>query len=514
MNTSSNWAARVRALLGRTQATLPAEPDGGLALPRNKPGLLPVTTPIVELPLPDQLVLPLLDYAKQVLSAEVAVGTRVKPGDRLAQGIIATANGVISTIEPRSVIHPSQCKVPSIVIDVDHCAQENLQTLPPLPEPSIERLEQACISGLGGAGFSTARKLSIGNITEGQVHTLLVNAVECEPLISCDEALMRSDALSVAEAIYSMVQLTQCKRCVVAIEEDKTEAAAQLSQALHDCQTGTSGAVNIEFTLLSAIYPSGAEKVLVQRITGKTLASGERALDRGIVCLNIATVFAAWQAKAGYPLLSRIITVAGSNAAQVVNVRVRIGTSVEHILRQTNNGRQLAQSRVRVGGPLSGFDLSDHSVPITATTNCIAIEPAITIPEAIACIRCGQCSDVCPVSLVPQQLFWYANGDDLTGAIRFGLDNCIECGCCDVVCPSSIQLTSTFRYARAAWREKQQQALDAELARTRYEKRETRVMAREQEAQRLRELKKSQLASTDDAIAGALARARARKKKQ
>lgn len=515
MNTARLLATRLSTIiLGGAQNALPADPVGGLSLTRNKPGLLPVASPIPELPLPEQLVFPLLDYAKQVMSAEIHVGATVNTGDRLAQGIIATANGTVSAIAPRIIIHPSHRSVPCIVVDVDHTLSDNLQTLQPLSAPTIERLEQACISGLGGAGFSTANKLNIANNTHTKIHTLLVNAVECEPLISCDEALIRSDANAVVAAIASMMELTNCRRCVVAIEEDKIEAAAQLSQALSDYQSRVPETPPLTLMPVSAIYPSGAEKVLVQRVTGSALTPGERAVDRGIVCLNVATIFAAWKATAGYPLLSRIITVAGVNAAQPVNVRVRIGSSVAHVLEHTNNVAASAHSRIRVGGPLSGFDLRDSSVPITATSNCITIEPIAESQQASACIRCSQCSDVCPVNLVPQQLYWYARTDELNGAMRFGLDDCIECGCCDVVCPSSIPLTSTFRYARSAWREQKLRHVEAELARERFELRESRVIAREQEAQRIREQKKSQLASTDDAIGNALARARARKKKR
>ncbi len=517
-NTLKLFISRLTSKLPRgKQALLPIAPDGGLALARNKPGLLPVAVHIPELALPDQLVFPLTDYAKQIMCAEVEVGASVKTGDRLAKGIIATASGTISAIESRAIIHPSHRNVPCIVIDVDHTVSDDPKTLPPLSVPTVERLEQACISGLGGAGFSTAHKLRIAKNTPTPIHTLLVNAVECEPLISCDEALIRSDATAIVTAIVSMMQLTGCAQCIVAIEEDKLDAAAELSQALLNYQTAlpvNSNDSPITLMPVSAIYPSGAEKVLVQRVTGLALESGERAVDRGIVCLNVATIFSAWKAASGYPLLSRIITVAGRNAKQAVNVRVRIGTAVAHVLEHTNNLAASTTARVRVGGPLSGFDLLDTSVPITATTNCIAIEPIATPTKTGACIRCSQCSDVCPVNLVPQQLHWYATADDLNSAMRFGLDSCIECGCCDVVCPSSIPLTATFRYARTGWREQQQQHVDAELARTRFESHESRVVLREQEATRIREHKKTQLASADNAIGDALARARARKNKR
>ncbi|MFK7994886.1 MAG: electron transport complex subunit RsxC [Granulosicoccus sp.] len=510
-----NWQHRITSAGARYRGTEPTqhyEPEGGLALMRNKPGLAAIGVAIGELPLPAQLVYPLVNYSRQTVKPFCNIGDSVKSGDLLATGIIATANGTISAIEPKPVIHPSHQLVPSIVLDVDGLTYEHSQSLEPIDSLDLDRLKRACISGLGGAGFSTASKLKKAKQHNARIHTLLVNAVECEPLISCDEALIRSDAHSVIKAIGSMIKLSDCTRCIVAIEHDKVEAIATLNDAIGASEANSD--VPIEFVQLSPIYPSGAEKVLVQRITGKLLAADERASDLGVLCLNVATVVAAWRAQAGYPLISRIVTVAGNKAIKTTNVRVRIGTPVAEVLELTGNATVKNQTRIRVGGPLSGFDLQDLSVPVTATTNCIAIESAALKTEAVACIRCGQCSEVCPVNLIPQQIFWHASADDIDGAHRFGLDNCLECGCCDLVCPSSIELTSLFRYARASWREQQHHKHEAIVARERFEQREARLASRELESQRLREEKKLQLSADSDPIADALARARARKKKR
>ncbi|MFK7861921.1 MAG: electron transport complex subunit RsxC [Granulosicoccus sp.] len=499
-----------------TRHTGHQEPDGGLALARNKPGLDPVGTAITELPLPQQLVYPLLNYSKRAVKPQVSVGASVALGDHIADGILATASGVVTAIEQRQIIHPSYREALSVILDVDVIATENRQSLPAIDVLNIDRIERACISGLGGAGFSTASKLErAANHTYG-IHTLLVNAVECEPLISCDEALILSSADDVVNAIVSMAELCACQRCILAIEEDKVEAIAALFAAIETVRANPvhhRQALKIELVRLSAIYPSGAEKVLVQRVIGKPVDAGSRASDTGVLCLNVATIVAAWHAQAGYPMISRIVTIGGGLAAKPANLRVRIGTSVADVLRLTGNIPDAGRARVRAGGPLSGFDLQDWSVPITATTNCIGIEAAHHKPEALACIRCSQCSDICPVNLVPQQLFWHASGNDLDGAVRFGLERCIECGCCDIVCPSHIELTSTFRHSRSAWREQEHQKHEAELARERYEQREKRLAISQLEAQRLREEKKSQLGASKDPIAAALARSRARKNK-
>ena len=508
--------------------SLPYSPDGGIALKRNKPGLGEIGVAIEELPIPQQLVIPLLDYSKQSLKPTVTVGSSVNAGDFIAHNVLATASGAISAIEYRPILHPSYREALCVVIDADdgHTIDGN-PPLPPLEKLTIERLERACIAGLGGAGFNTASKLNayMSDTANKPFHTLLVNAVECEPFISCDEALIRSSANTVVDAVTALIELSGCTRCIIAMEDDKHEAVALLADAItqHESlsqhsygatSTQTSSPIPIELIQLSAIYPSGAEKVLVQRITGEHIQAGEKATDLGILCLNVATVLAAWRAQQGHSMLSRIITVAGSSASKPVNVRVRIGTSIAHVLEHTGNSYKPGVSRVRAGGPLSGFDLPDVNVPVTATTNCIAIEPMAADAASQPCIRCSRCSDVCPVNLIPQQLHWHAISDDIDGALHFGLDSCIECGCCDIVCPSSIELTSTFRYARTYWREREHQKHESTQARQRYEQRAERLQFRELEAQRVREQKKAQLATADDAIAAAMERARARKKKR
>ncbi len=492
---------RMRRLLSDATFKL----KGGLQLPRHKPALLQ-SKKIRNLPVPSRLRVPLLDYQKNTLLPQVETGQSVRLGDTLASGIIAPADGCVSEIADRSIIHPSGLTCLCIELSVTDSNYSEQAVLEPINLLNIERLKQCGVIGLGGAGFSAAEKLH-----QHTIHTLIINAVECEPLISCDEALMIEQADTVVEAIGSMIEMINCQRCVLAIEADKQQAIDALMLSLS--KKAPADRDRIELQTLAPLYPSGAERTLVKQITGIELSHTNRPVELGIACLNVATIYAAFKAQQGHALISRIITVSGTNAINHCNVRVRFGSSVADVLKQTGNLPN-ERTRVRAGGPLSGFDLSSLDVPITATTNCIALEPLTDKPQAQACIRCGYCSEVCPVALLPQMIYRHAHNDQHEAALRYGLNQCIECGCCDLVCPSSIELTQTFRYAKSNVDDYNRRQEQARLARNRHEKREHRLQAIAEAKEQQLEQAKKQLDTDPDVIAAALARARRRKRKR
>ena len=474
---------------------------------------------------PAQICLPLIDYYRRPLAPLVRAGQSIVRGEAVAQGVLASASGRIIAIEERSIIHPSGYSAPCVVIETDAHVSDNTHSNPtekdssanhhsanesalyePQAKLTTERLALCGVSGLGGAGFSTASKFNAAFSGEQTIKILLINAVECEPVISCDEALVIEQAADIVKAIDALISMTGCAHCIVAIENDKHTAVAALQQAL------SIHPVPVELRQLTPVYPSGAERALIKCVTGVELSGDQRPVERGIVCINIATALAAHRAQLGLPLTSRIVTIAGDAASHCINVRVNFGTSIKEVLKQTGNNHALLNHRVRVGGPLSGFDLHDLDVPVSATTNCITIEQPYQPPVTQPCIRCGECSEVCPAQLLPQQLYRYADENNSEQLRRFGLSECIECGCCAVVCPSSIPLTQTFRYARDQLREQTlQQDLAAEAVK-RYEQREVRLQQRHLAREEKRRLAKARLTDKQEPIADALARARQRRK--
>ena len=486
-----------------------AERHGGLRLPRDKPGL-PLAGEIRTLALPARLIFPLLDYRREVLSPLVQTGQHVRAGQRLAPGVIASASGRIESIEPRAVIHPSGKPAPCVVLEPDTHQDSAPMLYEPLSTMTAERLDECGVQGLGGAAFATARKLKAIEQSGTEPDILLINAVECEPQIACDEALLMCEAAAVIDAIEYLMRSTQCRRCVLAVENDKTAAIAAIRLALQ--QHPVELEPELQLVLLEPVYPAGAERSLIRRITGRSMSAEQRPAELGILSINVATALAAHRACQGLPLYSRIVTVSGVGLPGPVNVRVRFGTPVDEVLRQCGYDHSTGDHRVRANGPLSGFDLPSLQAPVTASTNSLGIHPRQAVQEPQPCIRCGACEEVCPEQLLPQQLYWYAQADDLPGCQRFGMDSCITCGCCDLVCPSSIPLTQAFRHARDAQREHEHQAYMALLSQQRYHAREQRLADRAAAREERRRQAKASLSTSKDPIADALARARKRRK--
>ena len=205
----------------------------------------------------------------------------------------------------------------------------------------------------------------------------------------------------------------------------------------------------------------------------------------------------------GEPLISRYVTVTGSGVDQPRNVRTLIGTPMSVLIKQCG-GDPASLTRIIMGGPMMGYAMQTDQVPVIKTTNCILActeEDIVSDPLVMPCIRCGACAEVCPVSLLPQQLYWHSRSRDYDKTQEFNLFDCIECGCCSYVCPSKIPLVQYYRHAKgeiwAAEREKQQ----ADIARSRHEFRQARMEREAAEKAERHRKKKAALAARNKSAA-------------
>lgn len=459
---------------------------GGLRLPGNKEAS--TSADLVVAPVPGQLVLPITQHVGSPAQPVVGIGERVLKGQlvadadgKLSAPVHASSSGRVAAIELWPVSRRHGDPAPCIVIECDGRdeavapAESAVDYRRLEREDLFDRILKGGIVGLGGAVFPTAQKML--QAVSGELEFLILNGVECEPYISCDDTLMRSYAHEILAGGQILLQALDLTECYLVVESDKPLAVAALASALEVLDDD-----RIVLKQIPTIYPSGAEDQLVQLVTNREVPSGGLPSDAGCLVQNVGTAAAVYQWIAqGEPLVSRIATITGDGVASPVNVLARIGTPIADLVGLAGGYTERA-SHMIIGGPMTGKSVTTDRVPLVKATNCVLVlSSALQQGNTKPCIRCAECAAVCPIQLLPQQLHYFARADDEGKLREFGLMDCIECGCCDLVCPSHIPLTAGFRQAKARIREMADEKARAERARRRFEARQRRLEEQEKE---------------------------------
>ena len=453
---------------------------GGLRLRHNKK--ISCQDQVIRPPLPGILTVPLQQHAGDSAEAAVTVGERVLKGQPIGQceacaSVHSPVSGFVEAIEVRPMSHPSGQEGLCVVIRPD--GEQQWVDLKPLDnwktattQQLIEQMQSCGLAGLGGAVFPTHTKARDGR--ERQIHTLILNGAECEPYISCDEMLMREQPDKIILGARILRRAMGAERVVIGIEDQMGAVQEALTRAAvrADCK-------NVSVIKVTTIYPEGGERQLIQVLTGLEVPLGGRPSDLGLVCQNVATAAAVADAVAeGKPLIDRYITVTGNGIAHPRNFQALLGTPYSHLVGHCGGYTQDV-ARLVVGGPMMGYPIASDSAPVVKASNCILAltQQDITAPQPeMPCIRCGECARVCPATLLPQQLHLQAKNGLWAELEEYGVDACIECGCCDLVCPSHIPLVEWFRYGKGQLRQRALETTATELARKRFEDRETRLL--------------------------------------
>ncbi|MFL3654855.1 MAG: electron transport complex subunit RsxC [Halioglobus sp.] len=487
-----------------------------------------VRSPIADAGIPPELIIPLSQHIGAPARPLVSIGERVLKGQMIAEArgfvsvpVHAPTSGTVHAIEDRLIAHPSGYLAPCIVITSDgqdewteHNGVSDYQTLE--AADLINIIRNAGIAGMGGAGFPSAVKLSVKADTH--IKTLIINGTECEPYITADDILMREQAYEIIEGTKILQQIIAPQETLIGIEDNKPEGIAALRAAAQ----GT----GIEIVTFPTKYPSGGEKQLVEILTGQQVPSGGLPSQVGVVCQNIGSTVAIFNAVVhGQPLISRITTVTGESVREPQNFEVLIGTPVQYLIEKAGYQRE-ENNRLIMGGPMMGFTIPDTDVPIVKTTNCLLAPSEAelsTPPPAQACIRCGMCAEVCPASLLPQQMFWFAQGKEFEKLEEHNLFDCIECGACSFACPSNIPLVQYYRASKAEILQLRHDHEVAEQSRIRFEARQQRLEQAEEEKEAKRAARKiaaqqraqaAEEGGEEDPIQAAIERAKAKKAAQ
>jgi electron transport complex protein RnfC len=442
-------------------------------------------SPIIKADPPDRVILSLHQNIGEPSSPIVKPGQRVLKGEpvsvvpdgALGSPVHASISGTVISIAERPVpaIDHDTATCIEIVGDgtdepwTGYSAATEFARL--TPEQIQQGISQAGIAGLGGALFPTGQKLKphIG------AEVIILNGAECEPYISCDNALLIERSPHILAGAQLLLQVLQADCCIVALKSEMVDARQAVGDSLHQ-----SGDDRIRLAIVPDPYPAGGERQLIEYILEREVPTGGLPRDVGAFCQNVATAYAIGQFfTVGEPLISRVVTVTGQGIRHPQNIEARIGTPI-HELVELAGGYTTDAHRLIMGGPMMGIALADDSLPITRATNCLLVagpNELAGVESERPCIRCGDCAHVCPARLMPQDLLALARTQDLAQLQDRGIDDCIECGACDYVCPSYIPITARLVEAKQQVARQRRAAHQALHARQRFETREQRLDA-------------------------------------
>lgn len=404
---------------------------------------------------PEQdLVYPMVQHIGALCECLVKPGERVLVGQKIGDTdafvsapIHASVSGKVKAI--KEAIIPNGQKVKAVIVENDNLYEEvegmvGVEDYTKLSkEELVQKIREAGVVGMGGAGFPTHVKLSPP--ADKPIDHIIINGAECEPYLTSDYRVMLEEPQRIIEGLKIILHMFPNAKGVIGVEDNKPVAIEKLKGMVES-------EPSIDVVSLETKYPQGAEKQLIYAATKREVPyKGKLPLEVGCIVLNIDTVVAIWRAiTKGRPLMRRIVTVSGSAINNPKNLKVRIGTSYQELIEQAG-GIKEDPDKWLSGGPMMGNALFTLDLPVVKGTSAIL---ALTKKETRDheernCIRCGKCIEVCPLALVPYELNSLALREDWDAFEKLNGAECLQCGCCSYACPSKRHLVQSLRTGKA-----------------------------------------------------------------
>ncbi len=394
----------------------------------------PVTADEVAIPMSQHIGAPALPVveAGQAVKRGQLVG---KSAGKISANVHASISGVVKEVAERPDGRGGKC----VHVVITRGEEQAEDFMPPLESPTGEaianRIEEAGIVGMGGAGFPTHVKMHPATA----VDTLVLNGAECEPYLTCDDRLMREQRDKIVRGAFYLAEALGVKQVIIGIEKNKPEAIALFEET------------DLSVVALKKQYPMGSEKHLIYCCTGRKVPLGKLPADAGVVVQNVATAYAVCEAvELGKPLIERVVTVSGGGVETPKNLLCAVGTPLGALISAC--GIKETAVKYVAGGPMTGTALTGTETNVTKTTSGFLFLTAkeTNDDEPTPCINCGKCASVCPMKLMPMQIEFYAAAGEYENANRYGgALACIGCGACGYICPARRPLAQAIKTTKA-----------------------------------------------------------------
>lgn len=411
---------------------------------------------IEQMPLPKQVAVLMSQHLGAPATPIVAKGDKVKVGQPIAEAqtfmcanIHSPVSGTVSKID----VCKDMAGLPKTAIYIDVEGDEWMDTIDRTPnikrecslnaKEIVAKLKEMGIVGLGGATFPAHIKYSV---PEGKrADYLIINAAECEPYLTSDHRVMMEHAEEICVGVSILRKALGVPNAYIGIECNKPEPIRVMTEMAHTFE-------GIIIVPLKVKYPQGAEKQLINAITGRSVPSGKLPIDVGCVVSNVGTSFAVYEAiQKNKPLIENILTVTGKSLPSQHNYQVRIGITYNDIIKHSIGELPSTTGKVISGGTMMGKAVSNLDAPTTKGAASVLVMDDVEARRApeTTCIRCGKCVGACPMGLEPYLFSALVHNNRIEEAQEHHILDCIECGCCFFSCPANKPLTDEIRLGKS-----------------------------------------------------------------
>lgn len=291
-----------------------------------------------------------------------------KPEGALGAHIYSSVSGKVASVDENQII-------------IDESGTNFDTYLPLSGSTPKELIEESGMVGLGGAGFPTSVKL---NAHFEQGGTVIVNAAECEPILSHNIARIEKEPEKLLTGLAIIMDLVNAEKGIIAVKGVHKEAIADLKRV--------NTKDNVSVFELENIYPMGEERAIVRETLGILLEPEQLPMAADAIVINAESVFRIREAvKEKKPLIDKDMTVAGKlkeNASIHVLLDVPIGISVGEVINQAGGiGEEYGE--IIMGGPFTGKRTSLDAPVVKTTGGIIVAENFLPGPSKIGLLVCA-----------------------------------------------------------------------------------------------------------------------------